>query len=239
MRHTVKTLIISLFFITFFVRADLQKGIDAANEGDFETALFHFNYLVQNNYGPAMYHLGQMYEFGYGIPRDPKKASEIYEKGAALGEEDAIFALGTLYQYGKGVDKDLQKAVSLYEQSAQKGLAAAQFNLGVMYANGTGVIQDFFQAKSWYTKAAAQNYAAAQFNLALLYFEGQGVDKNLEMSFIWNSVAEFNGHKDASHSRKLDERKMSPSQVKDAKEKANELYQKILAGKYYGDERRI
>lgn len=239
MKYTFKSLIISLFFITFLAKADLQQGIDAANEGDFETALFHFNYLVQNNYGPAMYHLGQMHEFGYGIPRDPKKASEIYEKGAKLGEADAMFALATLYEDGKGVKKDLQKAASLYEQSAKKGLAPAQFNLGVMYANGTGVIQDFFQAKEWYTKAAAQNYAAAQFNLALLYFEGQGVDKSLEMSFIWNSIAEFNGHKDASHSRKLDERKMSPSQVEEATEKANVLYQKILTGKYYGDDRRI
>ena len=53
-----------MVFISFFTKADLQKGIDAANEGDFETALFHFNYLVENNYGPAMYHLGQMHEFG-------------------------------------------------------------------------------------------------------------------------------------------------------------------------------
>ena len=168
-----------------------------------------------------------------------KEQQNCMLKGVKLGEADAMFALATLYQDGKGVKKDLQKAVSLYESSAKKGLAAAQFNLGVMYANGTGVIQDFYAAKDWYTKAAAQNYAAAQFNLALLYFEGQGVDKSVEMSFIWNTVAEFNGHKDASHSRKLDERKMSPSQVKEASEKANELYQKILAGKYYGDDRRI
>ena len=64
MKHILKIITICLAFTSCLVKADLQQAIDAANEGDFETALFHFNYLVENNYGPAMYHLGQMHEFG-------------------------------------------------------------------------------------------------------------------------------------------------------------------------------
>ena len=100
MYKTIKVFVFVFVIITFSVKADLQKGIDAANEGNFETALFHFNYLVENNYGPAMYHLGQMHEFGYGLQRNPKKAAELYQKGVKLGEEDAMFALAILYQDG-------------------------------------------------------------------------------------------------------------------------------------------
>ncbi len=238
-KQLVKCIPLVLVFASTVATADLQKGIDAANVGDFETALFEFNYLVKNNYPPAMYQLGQLYENGTGVARDYKKAAELYTKAADMDEVDAMFSLGVLYHHGDGVTKNLSKALELYTQAASKGLAAAQFNLGTMYSNGVGVTQDYINAKQWYMKAAAQNYASAQFNLALMYAEGQGVEKSDEMSFIWNSIAEFNGYKDATHSRRLDERKMSPSQVESATEKANEMYQKILDGKFYSDDRRI
>jgi TPR repeat protein len=73
--------------------------------------------------------------------------------------------------------------------------------------------------------------------MALMYFEGHGVEKNIEKSYIWNTVAEYNGNLDASHSRKLDERKLMPAQIAEAKEKADALYEKIQAGLYAGEDR--
>ena len=132
------------------------------------------------------------------------------------------------------IDKDLKDPI---EKAANKNLPAAQYNLGVMYANGDGVSQDYKAARTWYEKAAANNYTLAQFNLALMYFEGLGMPKNLEMSYVWNTIAEYNGNMQASHSRKLDERTMLPKEVAEAKEKADAIYTKILAGTYAGEGR--
>ncbi|EAR30528.1 putative secreted protein with protein prenylyltransferase domain [Pseudoalteromonas tunicata D2] len=234
----LSTFFISAMLFSTTTFADLQKGIDAANIGDFETAKAEFEYLAQNNYAPGIYYLADLYANGHGVARDYNQAVLLYEQAVKLGYEDAMFALAVLYQDGKGVKVDSSKAAELFTQAAKKGVVAAQFNLGVLYTNGIGVAKDYELAIDWYTKAAAQNYTLAQFNLALMHFEGLGTPKSISKSYIWNTIAEFNGNKDASQSRKLDERKLSPSEIKLAKEKAEEIYQQIVAGKYV-DGRRI
>lgn len=223
--------------ISSIAHAGLEEGIRAANEGQFEDALKEFRYLADKGYAPGIYELGQLYEGGHGVTRDYYKAAELYQQGVKKQHVDSMFALAVLYQEGKGVKLDKQMSVTLFKQAAEKNMPAAQFNLGVMYANGNGVAQDYKEAMRWYEKAAGNNYTLAQFNMALMYFEGHGVEKNIEKSYIWNTVAEYNGNLDASHSRKLDERKLMPSQITEAKEKADALYERILAGLYAGEGR--
>ncbi|MDQ9091706.1 tetratricopeptide repeat protein [Pseudoalteromonas haloplanktis] len=230
-------LMVGALSISGIAHAGLEEGILAANEGQFEEALKEFRYLADKGYAPGIYELGQLYEGGFGVTRDYHKAAELYQQGVKKQHVDSMFALAVLYQEGKGVKLDKQMSVKLFKQAAEKNMPAAQFNLGVMYANGDGVAQDYKEAMRWYEKAAGNNYTLAQFNMALMYFEGHGVEKNIEKSYIWNTVAEYNGNLDASHSRKLDERKLMPAQITAAKEKADVLYEKILAGLYAGEGR--
>ncbi|WP_091980048.1 tetratricopeptide repeat protein [Pseudoalteromonas denitrificans] len=233
----LKYAIFATSLISTSVFADLQKGINAANNGDFQTAISEFQYLVDHDYAPGMYHLAELYSRGLGIAKNQQKAIELYQKAAAQDFPDAIFSLAVIYKEGEGVKVNLPKSLDLFTLAADKGMAAAQYNLGVMYTNGEGTRRNYHAAVKWYTKAASQNYTLAQFNLALMYFEGLGVDKSIEMSYIWNTIAEYNGNKQASHSRKLDEKKLSPSQIELSKEKADEMYYKIQEGKFIGNRR--
>ena len=212
--------------------AGLEEGIEAANAGQFDVALKEFRYLADMGYGPGIYELGKMYQGGYGVTKDLYKAASLFRDAIKLGSADAMFALAVMYSEGIGVKQDKLKSIELFTSAANKNLAAAQFNLGVMYANGDGVVQSYHTAMDWYEKAAANNYTLAQFNLALLYFQGLGVDKNIEKSYIWNLIAEYNGNSDASKSRDLDERQMSPSQIERATAIANDIYQRIQQGTY-------
>lgn len=237
-QFNLKPLILAgVLFASPFAHATLEEGIIAANEGRFEYALKEFEYLADKGFAPGIYELGKLYEGGFGVVRDYHKAAQLYQQGVKKNHVDSMFALAVLYDEGKGVKLDKQMALSLFEKAANKNLPAAQFNLGVMYANGDGVSHDFELAKKWYEKAAANNYSLAQFNLALMYFEGLGMPKDLEKSYIWNTIAEYNGNMQASHSRKLDERKMLPKEVEEAKEKADAIYARILAGTYAGEGR--
>ncbi|MBD1583042.1 tetratricopeptide repeat protein [Pseudoalteromonas sp. S16_S37] len=212
--------------------AGLEEGIEAANKGEFEVALKEFRYLADMGYGPGIYELAKMYEGGFGVPKDLRKAAQLFQDAVNTGVADAMFSLAVMYEQGRGVKQDKQRAVELYTRAAQKNLAAAQFNLGVMYTNGDGVIKDYNVAMDWYEKAAASNYTLAQFNLALMYYQGLGVSKNIEKSFIWNTIAEYNGNQQAAKSRQLDEKQLSPSQIEQATEKATEIYYKIQERKY-------
>ncbi|MBE0371048.1 MULTISPECIES: tetratricopeptide repeat protein [Pseudoalteromonas] len=223
---------VALFSWTHTSIAGLEEGIEAANSGQFDIALKEFRYLTDMNYAPGIYELAKMYQGGFGVNKDLRKAASLFNDAIELGSADAMFALAVMYDDGKGVKQDKHKAITLFTQAANKNLSAAQFNLGVMYANGDGVVQSYYTAMDWYERAASNNYTLAQFNLALLYYQGLGTDKNIERSYIWNLIAEYNGSRDASKSRDLDEQQMSPSQIEKATEIADDIYQRIQQGTY-------
>jgi TPR repeat protein len=206
---------------------DMELGIYELNRGEFHAAIEQFRPLVAEGYAPAQYQMGIVYQHGYGVPKDGMKALELFKLSANQNYSDALFELALIYSEGKLVKQDLKKAFDLTYKAAKKSLASAQFNLAVMYANGTGTKQDDFKASRWYQAAANQNYVLAQYNLALLYSEGKGVEKSIEMSYVWNTIAAWNGFLDADKSRIIDERQLSNIKKESGYEKANQIYKKI------------
>lgn len=229
-KHSLLVLLFTLMSsVSSLVLAnDYQLGMYELNRGEFKAAMAQFEPLAADGFSPAQYQLAMMYQNGQGVVRDNKKAFDLLTLAANQNDSDAQFGLSLLYSEGKNVPKDLMKAFYLMEKSANKGLASAQFNLAVMYAQGDGVHKDNLLASRWYQKAADQNFALAQFNLALMYFEGKGVDKSQEKSFIWNTIAAYNGYEDAAKSRDMDAHKLSKAKVSSARLKADEMYRKII-----------
>lgn len=234
----IKVLVfLSAVFCSFTSSAGLEEGIKAANEGRFEEALKEFQYLADMGYAPGIYELAKMYQGGFGVIKNERKAAELMQKAVDLNLADAMFDLAVMYKEGLGVKQDLQTAVTLFTKAAHKNLPAAQFNLGVMYTNGEGVIKDYLEAMDWYERAAANNYTLAQYNMALMYFQGLGVEESVEKSYIWNRIAEYNGNENAKKSRQLDEQKMSPSEIEAAITKADAIYERIMKGLYIAESR--
>jgi TPR repeat protein len=105
--------------------------------------------------------LGWMYASGTGVPRDARRASELYLEAARDNDLAAQNNLGELYEQGNGIRKDARLAASWYRRAAQAGFGAAQFNLGRMYALGVGVDRDSAKARRWLERARAQDIARA------------------------------------------------------------------------------
>ena len=134
--------------------ARLQKGLIAAQSGDFVTALREFQNPAGRN-AEAQYNLGLMYYKGQGVPRDDKTAMKWYRLAAEQGLADAQYNLGTMYRKGQGVPQDDKTAVKWWRLAAEQGFTDAQTSLGLMYAAGEGVIQDKFYAYMWGNIAAS------------------------------------------------------------------------------------
>jgi len=127
--------------------------------------------LANLNNPTAQAGLGLMYAKGLGgLPKDEKKAVELYEKSAAQGDSSAQNNLGIMYQNGEGgLHKDEEIARELYEKSAIQGNSFAQNNLGYMYENGIGGLpKDKREARKLYEKSAAQGNEIAIDNLKRL-----------------------------------------------------------------------
>ena len=129
---------------------DFNKGLEAAQAGDFATALKEWKPLAEQGNEKAQNILGAMYYEGIGVPQDYTEAAKWYRLAAEQGGVDAQYLLGYMYRHGMGVLKSSTEAVKWYRLAAEQDNAQAQNNLGHMYELGEGVLQDNLTAHMWY-----------------------------------------------------------------------------------------
>lgn len=110
---------------------------DAADAG-FETAL--------NNYGLVL-------EAGRGLPRDRKKAFEVFELGATRHEASCMFNLAVMLQDGRVGKPNLEGALRWYRKAASLGDVRSMNNLSYLYYTGQGVPKDELVAERYYCLA--------------------------------------------------------------------------------------
>ena len=106
-----RLLILPVLLLTLLVgtpafSADLQKGLTAAEKGDFTTALREWKPLAKQGYADAQFNLGIMYEKGQGVPRDDKTAVKWYRLAAEQGYDYAQNNLKNMKSrlVSKGID---------------------------------------------------------------------------------------------------------------------------------------
>ena len=136
--------------------ADYQVGVEAANRGDYATALKEWRPLAEQGLADAQFNLGLMYRYGEGVPQDYAEAMKWYRLAAEQGNAGAQFALGFMYDEGQGVPPDYAEAAKWYRLAAEQGDALAQVFLGLAYWAGLGVTQDYVQAHMWFNLAATR-----------------------------------------------------------------------------------
>ncbi len=154
-------IILSVLFLSLLVRlpavgADYQKGLDAYNRKDYNTALKEWIPLAANR-GDARAQaiLGYMYVKGLGVSQNYKTAVKWYTLAAEQGNAAAEHNLGFMYHQGQGVPRNYKTAVKWYTLAAEKGIADAQHNLSTMYAAGLGVKVNWVYAHMWINLAAS------------------------------------------------------------------------------------
>jgi uncharacterized protein len=147
--------VLSLAF-TPLAAQDFQKGLAAAQAGDYATALQEWTPLAEAGDAFAQRNLGLMYSKGQGVPQDYAEAVKWYRLAAEQGKASAQNNLGFMYDKGEGVPQNYVEAVKWYLLASEQGNAQAQVNLGFMYDKGKGVLQDNVIAHMWYNIGSAK-----------------------------------------------------------------------------------
>jgi len=99
----------------------------------------------------SIHNLGVAYAIGKGVPKNNKRAAQLYRKVAEKGEAFSQYNLAWLYSEGLGVPQDNKQAIKWYRKAAEQGMVAAQYNLGCIYYS---VYEDEEQGYQWVLKAA-------------------------------------------------------------------------------------
>ena len=90
--------------------SDFGNALDAADRGDYATALSLWRPLAQQGNALAQYNLGVMYFHGLGVMRDYGEAVKWYRLAAQQGNPIAQYYLGMTYFNGLGVAQDYKRA---------------------------------------------------------------------------------------------------------------------------------
>ena len=101
--------------------ADFQKGLDAAERGDYATALKEWTPLAEQGNAIAQFNLGVMYDEGTGVPQDYNTAVKWVTLAAEQGNADAQYNLGLMYGNRGGVPQDYVRAHMWFNLSASQG----------------------------------------------------------------------------------------------------------------------
>lgn len=111
----------------------------------------------------AQFMLGEYYQMGNGVAKDPAKAYASYKRAADQGVADAWNAVGEMTEKGEVVAKDEAAAAAIFKALATQGHAEAEYNLARMTAAGLGgVPQDRHEAMRLYKLAAQHGSGFAQ-----------------------------------------------------------------------------
>ena len=112
--------VLSLAF-TQVTAQDYNKGLEAAQAGDFAAALKEWLPLAEQGDAAAQFNLGLMYDKGDGVLKDFSEALKWYRLSAEQGQAPAQRNLGVMYEFGNGVLQDKLTAHMWYNIASANG----------------------------------------------------------------------------------------------------------------------
>ncbi|KAH8160655.1 hypothetical protein CIB48_g7591 [Xylaria polymorpha] len=141
-------------------------------------------------YNSAPYHLGVMYETGYGddIFKDESYAAELFTQAAELGHPEASYRMGDAYEHGKlDCPRDPALSVHFYTGAAERGHAAAMMGLCAWYLVGADPIleKDEEEAYEWARRSAELDFVKAQYAVGYFTEMGIGCRRDILEANVW------------------------------------------------------
>lgn len=105
--------------------ADFQAGVEAAQRGDFATAMREWLPLAQQGNARAQFSLGMLHAGGHGVPQDNAAAVKWYRIAAQQGIDQEKLSIGIMYSKDEGVPEDHVQAYAWFNLSAAQGFMDA------------------------------------------------------------------------------------------------------------------
>lgn len=154
---------------------DLERGIEAYEHQDYDTALSLIRPLADAGNTEALYFMGTFYLYGAGVEMNPIEANTWFRRAydqwaveANAGKASSMVEVGMMLNTGIGVDRDAPKALEWLRRAADLGEVSAWTELGNLYIAGDGVPRDRAEARRWYEKAVGAGDEHAAYMLTWL-----------------------------------------------------------------------
>jgi len=135
---------------------------------------------AKRNVAAALAQLGQLHLEGLRsadgkvlLRRDSRTALRYLERGAALGDRDAMCSLADVLT-SQGNARNIKRAVTLYQRAFRAGNTTAAYNLAITYKR----LGRDREALRWFTRAHRGGDPSALFQIARAELYGIGTKRN-------------------------------------------------------------
>jgi TPR repeat protein len=155
---------------------DFQKGIEAFDRGDYETAYREWRPLADQGDPRSQFSVGLLFLQGQGVPKDTAEAAKWFRMCAEQGDAAHQYLLGSMYATGlygmdegiprddaeaaiwlkKAADQGYEKAATWCSTVAREGHTEAQYQQGLAEYG-----EDSYRACQWAKAAADQGHMKA------------------------------------------------------------------------------
>lgn len=150
----------------------LERGLHGM-EADPRSAAALYREAAEQGHAVAQWRLGELSEFGRGVPQCDDEAARWYQKAAEAGSAPARVNLALFLEAGRGgLAQDDTAAAKWHLMAAEAGHALGQFCAAKCLLEGRGVERDAEEARQWLLRSAAAGFRPAAEELASLDAKG-------------------------------------------------------------------
>jgi TPR repeat protein len=157
---------------------------------DLQEALRWYRLAADLGNSEAQFFLGNMYEFGEGVPQDWATARGWYEHSANQGDINAQMNLARILQTGRGGIKDIELAAKWYIEAAKAGDSQAATNLALMHMGDEIAEPNIDLAIKLLEFSATKLDGLACLILGEMYLRGTDMDPSLEDAWLHLCLAD-------------------------------------------------
>lgn len=136
----------------------------------------------------AIYLLATLTEQGFGVPRDPAAAMQLYRKAAERGLREAQFRWGRALIDGRHVEPNSIEGESWLRKAALAGDVEAAAMVGDLNIKSKKP-PNYLEAANWYRRAAEAGHKNAAHALGSLYLTGAGVAEDKDEAARWLRIS--------------------------------------------------
>jgi len=148
---------------------------------DYSDALPIFAALAAIGDARSETDLGQMYDSGWGVDPDEKRALRLQQLSAAQGYSKGENRLGDMYRDAK----DYPEALYWLRLAAAQGETSSMCQMGNLYESGLGVTRDYALAMQWFQRSAKDGDDCGYDAIGFLYDQGLGVPVDEVRALQW------------------------------------------------------
>lgn len=145
----------------------------------------------------AVKELADAYRSGTVAPRIESEAVSWLERGASLGQTEAMLALAEWKLEGGILPRDPAGAMKLFSRTAATGDVRGLYHMGRCALLGLGMLRDPAAAAAHFTEAASHGYLPAYYQLGLMKRDGIGLpaDRRAAARGLYAACAELTGYR--------------------------------------------